>query len=335
MKFKPLGRSGLIVSELCLGTMVFGEDSTHAAEEPTAVRLIHRFIDAGGNFIDTANVYSKGRSEEIVGKAIKIHRDQVVLATKVRFPMGEGPNELGLSRYHIMRSVEDSLRRLQTDTIDLLYMHTWDPLTPLEESLRTFDDLVTAGKVRYIAVSNFKAWQMMKALSVSDRHGWVRFIAAQYQYSLVERNIEFEFIDLCLSEGLGIVPWGAIGGGFLSGKYRREERPQDGRLAMMPDDTEESWNRRNIDRNWRILDVMDDIVTTYDGLTHSQVAIAWLLAQPAVDSVLIGIRTEAQLEDNLRAADVQLSSDELARLDEVSAQEEGYPYRFLKMYAAR
>ena len=335
MKFKPLGRSGLIVSELCLGTMVFGEDSTRAAEETTAVRLIHRFLYSGGNHIDNANLYAEGRSEEIVGKAIKDRRDQVVLATKVRFPMGEGPNELGLSRYHIMRSVEDSLRRLQTDTIDLLYMHAWDPLTPVEESVRAFNDLVTAGKVRYIAVSNFKAWQMMKALSVSDRHGWVRFIAAQYQFSLVERNIELEFIDLCLSEGLGIVPWGAIGGGFLSGKYRREESPQDGRLAMMPDDSEESWNRRNIDRNWRILDVMDDIVTTYDGLTHSQVALAWLLAQPAVDSVLIGIRTEAQLEDNLRAVEVQLSSDELARLNEVSAQEEGYPYRFLEMYAER
>ena len=335
MKYKPLGRSGLIVSELCLGTMVFGEDNTRAAEETTAVRLIHRFLDAGGNYIDTANLYAEGRSEEIVGKAIKNRRDQIVLATKVRFPMGEGPNELGLSRYHIIRSVEDSLRRLQTDTIDLLYMHAWDPLTPLEESLRTFDDLVTAGKVRYIAVSNFKAWQLMKALGVSEMHGWVRFIAAQYQYSLVERNIEFEFIDLCLSEGLGIVPWGAIGGGFLSGKYQRDKRPADGRLAMMPDDTDESWNRRNVTNNWRILDVMDDIVTLYDGLTHSQIALAWLLSQPAVDSVLIGVRTEAQLEDNLHAAEVQLSSDELARLDEVSALEEGYPYRFLKMYAAR
>jgi aryl-alcohol dehydrogenase-like predicted oxidoreductase len=315
--------------------MVFGEDNTRAAEETTAVRLIHRFLDAGGNYIDTANLYAEGRSEEIVGKAMKNRRDQIVLATKVRFPMGEGPNELGLSRYHIIRSVEDSLRRLQTDTIDLLYMHAWDPLTPLEESLRTFDDLVTAGKVRYIAVSNFKAWQLMKALGVSEMHGWVRFIAAQYQYSLVERNIEFEFIDLCLSEGLGIVPWGAIGGGFLSGKYRRDDRPADGRLAMMPDDTEESWNRRNVTNNWRILDVMDDIVTWYDGLTHSQIALAWLLSQPAVDSVLIGVRTEAQLEDNLHAAEVQLSSDELARLDEVSALEEGYPYRFLKMYAAR
>jgi aryl-alcohol dehydrogenase-like predicted oxidoreductase len=315
--------------------MVFGEDSIRAAEEATAVRLMHQFIDAGGNHIDTANVYAGGRSEEIVGKAIKDRRDKVVLATKVRFPMGEDPNELGLSRYHIIRSVEDSLRRLQTDAIDLLYMHAWDPLTPLEESLRTFDDLVTAGKVRYIAVSNFKAWQVMKALGVSERNAWVRFVAAQYQYSLVERNIESEFIDLCLNEGLGIVPWGALGGGFLSGKYRRDERPEDGRLAMMPDDTEEAWDRRNVAKNWRILDVVDDVVKSHDGLTHSQVALAWLLAQPAVDSVLIGVRTEVQLKDNLRAAELQLSSDELARLDDVSALEEGYPYRFLKMYATR
>ena len=335
MKYRHLGRSGLNVSELCLGPMVFGEDSTRAADEATAVRMVHRFLDSGGNHIDTANLYAEGRSEEIVGKAIKNRRDQVVLATKVRFPVGEGPNELGLSRYHILSSVEDSLRRMQTDTIDLLYMHAWDPLTPLDESLRTCDELVTAGKVRYIGVSNFKAWQLMKALGVSDQYGWVRFVAAQYQYSLVERNIEFEFIDLCLSEGLGIVPWGAIGGGFLSGKYRRDERPADGRLAMMPDDTEEAWDRRNVANNWRILDVIDDIVTSHDGLTHSQVALAWLLAQPAVASVLIGARTEAQLEDNLQAAEVQLSSDELARLDEVSALEEGYPYRFLKMYATR
>jgi len=335
MKYTPLGRSGLMVSELCLGTMVFGEDNSRGTDEATAVRMIHRFLDAGGNHIDTANVYAGGRSEEIVGKAIKDRRERVVLATKVRFPMGEGPNDLGLSRYHIINSVEDSLRRLQTDTIDLLYMHTWDPLTPLEESLRTCDDLVTAGKVRYIGVSNFKAWQLMKALGESDQHGWVRFIAAQYQYSLVERNIDSEFIDLCLNEGVGIVPWGAQGGGFLSGKYRREERPAEGRLAMMPDDTEEAWDRRNVANNWRILDIVDDIVTSYDGLTHSQVAITWLLAQPSVVSVLIGVRAKAQLEDNLQAAEVQLSSDELIRLDEISALKEGYPYRFLKMYAAR
>ena len=225
MKYYPLGRSGLLVSGIGLGTMIFGEHSARSADEPAALRLIHHFLDAGGNHIDTANVYAKGRSEEIVGKAIRDRRQQVVLATKVRFAMGAGPNDAGLSRYHILRSVDDSLRRLQTDVIDLLYMHCWDPLTPLEESLRAFDDLVTAGKVRYIGVSNFKAWQLMKALSISDRCRWARFVAAQYQYSLVERNIESEFSELCLTEGIGITPWGPLGGGFLTGKYRPDQRP--------------------------------------------------------------------------------------------------------------
>ena len=335
MEYRSLGRSGLMVSELCLGTMVFGEEGARGTDEASALRMIGQFLDAGGNHIDTANVYADGRSEEILGRALRGKRDQVVLATKVRFSMGEGPNDMGLSRYHIMRSVEDSLSRLQTDTIDLLYMHCWDPLTPLEESLRAFDDLVSAGKVRYIGVSNFKAWQLMKALGLSDARGWARFVAAQYQYSLVVRDIEPEFIDLCLNEGVGLVPWGPLGGGFLSGKYQRSERPTEGRIALMPDHAEEAWERRATQRNWRILDVMDDIVTSYAGATHSQIALAWLLAQPAVDSVVIGARTMAQLEDNLRALDLELPPEEIARLNEVSAPEEGYPYHFLRAYGAR
>ena len=335
MKFNPLGRSGLLVSELCLGTMVFGEEGTRGTDEATGIRMIHQFLNAGGNHIDTANVYASGRSEEIVGQAIRGRRDQVVLATKLRFPMGARPNDAGLSRYHILRSVEDSLRRLQTDTIDLLYMHCWDPLTPVDESLRAFDDLVSAGKVRYIGVSNFKAWQLMKALAVSDIYRWVRFVAAQYQYSLVERDIEQEYTDLCLSEGVGIVPWGPLGGGFLSGKYKRGERPTEGRIAIMPDHSEEAWERRATERNWRILDVMDDIVTSYGDATHSQIALAWLLAQPGVDSVIIGVRTMAQLEDNLRAAELRLPPEEIARLNEVSAPVIGYPYHFLRTYGSR
>ena len=217
MRYRQLGRSGLLVSELALGTMVFGEDSQRSTLPEEAERMIHRFLDEGGNHIDTANVYADGRSEEIVGKAIQNKRGQVVLATKVRFRSGgDGPNNLGLSRYHIIRSVEDSLQRLTTETIDLLYMHSWDPLSPLDELLRAFDDLVTAGKVRYIGVSNFKAWQLMKALGLSDFKGWARFVAAQYQYSLVVRDIEAEFSDLCLSEGVGITPWGPLGGGFCN-----------------------------------------------------------------------------------------------------------------------
>lgn len=337
MNDRKLGKSGLLVSELALGTMIFGEDSERSTPADEAKEIIHRYLDAGGNHIDTANVYAGGRSEEIVGEAIQDRRDEIVLATKVRFSMGDGPNDKGLSRYHIINSVEASLRRLQVETIDLLYMHCWDPLTPIEESLHAFDDLVTEGKVRYIGVSNFKAWQLMKALGVSDANGWARFIAAQYQYSLVTRDIEPEFTDLCLSEGLGIVPWSPLGGGFLTGKYQRDKSPQDaseGRIAVMPDKAEEAWHRRNTERNWKIIEVMNELSERYDA-THPQIALAWLLAQPAVASVIIGVRTMEQLEDNLGAADLTLSVEDLGRLNEASAIEPGYPYRFLKNYGQR
>lgn len=338
MKYNPLGASGLLVSELCLGTMIFGEDSQRSTPAEIATHIIHRFLDAGGNHIDTANVYANGRSEEIVGKAIRGKREQVVLATKVRFSMGSGPNDTGLSRVHVQNSVEASLKRLQTDVIDLLYMHCWDPITPIEESLQVFDDLVESGKVRYIGVSNFKAWQMMKALGLSDHHGWARFIAAQYQYSLVERNIEPEIRDLCLSEGVGIVPWGALGGGFLSGKYHRNRRPispDEGRIAVMESDTEESWNNRDIDRNWEIIDIMDEIIMSYAGASHSRIALRWVLSQPGVDSAIIGVRTPEQLEDNLKTLELNLGEDELQRLSEVSALKPVYPYGFMEKYGTR
>lgn len=337
MKYRKLGKSGLLVSELALGTMIFGEDSDRSTPPKEAEEIIHRYLGAGGNHIDTANVYADGRSEEIVGKAIKGQRDQIVLATKVRFPMGEGPNDQGLSRYHIMRSVEDSLRRMDVEVIDLLYMHCWDPLTPIEEALHAFDDLVSAGKVRFIGVSNFKAWQMMKALGISDHQHLPRFIAAQYQYSLVVRDIELEFQDLCLQEEVGIVPWGPLGGGFLSGKYQRGKKPEkasEGRIAVMSEASEEAWEKRATQRNWQILDIMDDIASNYD-YTHPQIALTWLLAQPAVSSVIIGVRTMAQLEDNLKAAEIELPGDELERLNEVSAPEPTYPYRFLENYGKR
>ncbi len=338
MRYRTLGKSGLIVSELALGTMIFGEKSQRSASPSEAVRLIHRFLEVGGNHIDTSNVYAKGRSEEILGDALRGKRQQVVLATKVRFATGSGPNEAGLSRYHVLRSVEDSLRRLQTDVIDLLYMHSWDPLTPLEESLKVFDTLVTSGKIRYIGVSNFKAWQLMKALGLCDAHGWERFIAAQYQYSLVERSIEHEFTDLCLSEGVGLVPWGPLGGGFLSGKYQPDKRPSspdEGRLATQPDSDEEAWMRRAIEKNWKIIDEVDRVVKAHQGSTYSQVALAWLLSQPAVASVVIGARTLDQLDDNLASVDLQLDTEEISSLNSVSAVELGYPYRFLQNYGKR
>jgi aryl-alcohol dehydrogenase-like predicted oxidoreductase len=314
--------------------MIFGEQNSRGTDQKTATRIIHKFLDAGGNHIDTANVYASGRSEEIVGAAIKDRRDRAILATKVRHKTSPNPNDQGLSRHHMIGSVEASLRRLQTDVIDLLIAHAWDPLTPLEETLRAFDDLVASGKVRYIGASNFKAWQLMKSLALSDAHGWSRFAAAQYQYSLVERNIEHEISEVCVNEGVGLTPWGPLGGGFLSGKYRPGDRPQDGRLAMMPDETEESWVRRALPRNWAILEVVDEVARARQA-SHSQVALAWLLHQPAVCSVIIGARTAEQLEDNLAVDKLSLSDDELARMSKASAPDEPYPYRFLKLYGSR
>ena len=334
MKYKPLGRSGLMVSELCLGTMIFGDDSARGTDEPTAICMIHQFLDAGGNFIDTADVYVRGYSEEIAGKALKGRRDGVVLATKVRGRMSDDPNDVGLSRRHVIAGCEASLRRLGTDYVDLLYAHLWDPLTPLEETLRAFDDLVTAGKVRYVGLSNFKAWQVMKALAKSDAHDWARFIAAQYQYSLVVRDVEREFTSLFETEGLGLVPWGPLGGGFLSGKYRPGDRPTEGRIAITPDDAEEAWQRRPTARNWAILDAVGEVAEAR-GKTYPQVALAWLLAQPTVASPILGIRTPEQLEDNLGAVGWELTDEELARLNEASAIEEGYPYRMIRVYGGR
>lgn len=335
MQYKRLGNTGLLVSELCLGTMVFGEQSARGADEKTSQRIIHRFLEAGGNFIDCANVYAGGVSEEITGRALKGRRQDCILATKVFFPMGKkGPNDRGLSRKHILDAIEGSLRRLDTDYIDLYYAHCWDVLTPLEESLRTFDDLVTAGKVRYIGFSNFSAWQAMKALATSDSHGWARFVAAQMQYSLVVRHIEFEFTPLCLDQGIGLIPWGPLGGGFLSGKYSPGDKPKEGRLAVQDDRGEEAWHRRDTERNWRILEAVGEIARAR-GKSHSQVALAWLLAQPAVTAPIIGARTEEQLEDNLGAVGWELSEEELKRLDEVSALPETYPYRFIRDIGAR
>jgi aryl-alcohol dehydrogenase-like predicted oxidoreductase len=334
MEMRQLGSSGLLVSELCLGTMIFGEDSPRSTPPAVALQMIDQFLESGGNFIDTANVYADGRSEEVVGQALRGRRDQVVLATKVRHRRGEGANDTGLSRRHILQEVENSLRRLETDYIDLYYAHMWDPLVTIEETLRAFDDLVTAGKVRYIGASNFKAWQLMKSLAVSDARDYARFVAAQYQHSLVVRDIEREFIDLFLQEGIGSVPWGPLGGGFLSGKYRPDAFPEEGRLATTPDHDEEAWNRRNRERNWLILSAVDQIARQ-KGKSYAQVSLAWLLARKEVSSVIIGARTPDQLADNLGATGWQLTEDELARLNDVSAIPSGYPYRMMKLYGQR
>lgn len=335
MRNNPLGRSGLIVSELCLGAMTFDEREAHSASPEDSLAMLDRFVEAGGNFIDTANVYGDGRSETLIGGWLKDRpRDTLVIATKVRFRRGDDPNALGLSRQHMIAEVENSLRRLQTDHIDLYYAHMWDPITPIEETMRAFDDLITAGKVRYIGVSNFKAWQVMKAQSVSEAHGYARFIAGQYQYSLVNRDMEYEFPDLFAAEGISSVPWGPLGGGFLSGKYKRGARPTEGRISDTPDHDEEAWSRRATERNWRIIDAVGAVAEAR-GKTYSQVALCWLLQQPTVQSVIIGVRTPAQLVDNLGAVGWSLSPEDLAVLESASALPELYPYRMLAQYGRR
>lgn len=334
MKYAPIGRSGLITTNLTLGSMLFGENSARTTPEAEAKRIMDRYFDAGGNHIDAANVYAEGRSEEIIGRHLGGRRQRTILATKVRFPMGDDPNQSGLSRLHIIESVHDSLRRLQTDYIDLLYLHCWDPITPLEETLRALDDIVTSGKVRYLGISNFKAWQLMKAQMITRQEGYAPFVAAQYQYSLVKRDLEYEFADLCASEGLGLLPWGPLGGGFLSGKYAPDQAPTEGRIATTADHTEESWERRNNAQNWDVLKVVDEIANSHNS-SHVAVALAWLLAKEIVPSVIIGARTFSQLEQNLDAADLQLNTEEIAKLDEVSQLPELYPYRMIEAYGGR
>jgi len=326
MEHRSLGKTGLMVSELCLGCMTFGRE----LDEEGSREIIARFLKAGGDFIDTADVYEQGASEEIVGRAIKGVREDVVLATKVRFPMGDGPNDVGLSRKHIVAGCEASLRRLGTDYIDLYQVHAWDAVTPLEETLSALTDLVRQGKVRYVGVSNFTGWQLMKALYVSELNGFERFVSLQPQYSLAERNIEREVLPACREDGVGVIPWGPLGGGFLSGKYRRgEEPPEDSRIAGAPDEFEEAWTKRNVERNWRTLDVVGEI-SEETGKSYAQISLNWLLRQEGVTAPIIGARRMEQLEDNLGSAGWELSEEQVARLSKASAIEDVYPYRFIR-----
>jgi aryl-alcohol dehydrogenase-like predicted oxidoreductase len=325
MEFRYMGRTGLKVSSLCLGCMTFGRE----IDESVSHQIIDRYLDAGGNFIDTADVYASGKSEEITGRALKNKRRDVVLATKVRSTMGPGPNDVGVSRFHIMNGVEDSLRRLGTDYIDLYQLHSWDPGTPLDETLRALDDLVSQGKVRYLGVSNFAAWQLMKALCISEVKNLSRFDCLQPQYSLIEREIEREFIPLCIEEGVGIIPWSPLGGGFLTGKYTRDDQPAEARLTNARGGVwENTWEKRATDRNWEILDCVGEIARQRN-VTLAQVALAWVHQRPGVTSPIIGVRTLEQLEDNLAAADLELTAEEMASLDAVSALDNIYPYRFI------
>lgn len=322
MEYRRLGRAGLMVSELCLGTMTFGNE----ADEETSKQITDRFVEAGGNFVDTANVYSKGVSEELTGQAIARHkREDIVLATKFRFPMGDGPNDSGASRKHVIAACEASLRRLGTDYIDLYQIHCWDAHTPVEETLSALDDLVRAGKVRYIGASNFTGWQLEKSLRVSEREGLARFDCLQPQYSLIVRDIEREVLPVCREEGLGVIPWSPLAGGFLTGKYSREDAPpEDTRMAAWTD----TWQRHATPEKF---DVVDRVATVAGarGKEPAQVALNWVKNRPGVTSPIIGARSLEQLEKNLGATGWSLSPEELDSLEETSALPYAYPYNMI------
>ena len=324
MELRRLGRTGVRVSDLCLGAMTFGRE----ADEATSRAILDRFLDAGGNFVDTADVYSDGVSEEITGRALGAKRDHVVLATKVRFQAGPGPNDVGSSRRHIRLGVEASLRRLGTDWIDLYQLHCWDERTPLEETLSTLDDLVHEGKVRYVGASNFAAWQLADALGVAALHGWEPFASLQPEYSLVTRDIERELLPLCRAKGLAVLPWSPLAGGILTGKYRPNE---DLPAGTRGGDTDEpiTFTYRLDDRAWRVVDAVGKVAADV-GKTSAQVALNWVWARSGVTAPIIGVRTLDQLDDNLAAVGWELDEEHRNALFWASAFPRGYPYDFIE-----
>jgi len=328
MEYRMLGRSGCVVSSFALGSMTFGRES----DEATCFAQLDRFVESGGNLIDTADVYAAGASEQVIGRWFssrpKETRRNVVLATKGRFSTGGAHNDLGLSRKHLASALEDSLRRLCVETIDLYQVHAYDPLTPIEETLRFLDDAVRAGKIHYLGLSNFAAWQLQKAIDVADLKNLTRPISLQPQYNLLVREIEWEIVPACQAEGLGLLPWSPLGGGWLTGKYRRDKRPTgQTRLGENPNRGVEAYEGRNRrERTWDVLDALRTIAETR-GITMAQVALSWVVDRPAVSSVILGARTLEQLESNLGAADVHLSQEETDELDRASDPGAAdYPY---------
>lgn len=334
VEYRYLGATGLKVSDICLGAMTFGRESG----EDDSHRLLDRFVAAGGTFIDTANVYSAGASEEILGRwLVRQQRDDLVIATKVRFPMGTGPNDVGLSRKHILASVEASLRRLRTDYIDLYQVHGWDGTTPLQETLNTLGTLVQSGKVRYLGASNFSGWQLQKAVDLSRQMGWEPFVCLQPQYNLLTRTTEWEVLPVCQNEGLGVIPWSPLRGGWLSGRFRRgmEGPPADSRVAAAEQHGwGESWRAYNNEHTWSVLDALFEVAEEA-GRTPAQVAINWLLRRPTVTAPIIGARTMEQLDANLGATGWALTDDQVDRLNRASDPGQPYPYSHIATAQAR
>jgi aryl-alcohol dehydrogenase-like predicted oxidoreductase len=327
MEYRQLGRSGLKVPVLSLGTGTFGGTTEFfgrwgKTDVEEARKMVDISLDAGINFFDTADIYSQGNSEAILGQALQGRRDQVLISTKATFSMGSGPNDKGSSRYHLTKALEDSLRRLNTDYIDVYFMHGFDALTPVEETLSTLNDFVKSGKVRYIGASNFSGWHAMKSLATSDRYGWARYVAYQGYYSLIGRDYEWELMPLALDQGLGTMVWSPLGWGRLTGKIRRGQPMAEGRIQQGgaeggPPVTEEFL--------YDVVDVLDSIAQETDK-TIAQVALNWLLQRPSVSNVVVGARTPEQLQQNLGAVGWQLTPEQVARLDKVSHQTPIYPY---------
>jgi aryl-alcohol dehydrogenase-like predicted oxidoreductase len=323
MQYAQFGNTGLFVSRLCLGTMTFGGGNSLFAVlgglgQKDADALVGRALDAGINFVDTANIYAAGESEELTGKALGAKRKDVILATKVFGRMGPGPNDTGISRHQIVARAEESLKRLGTDYIDLYQIHGFDSVTPMEESLRAFDDLVRQGKVRYIGVSNWSAWQIMKALGISERQNLEKFASLQAYYSLAGRDLEHEIVPLLEDQKLGLMTWSPLAGGALSGKFSRQNRANEGRRTQF------DFPPVDVEKVYDIVDVLQGIAKKH-GVSVAQIALGWQLHQPYVTSVIIGAKNETQLADNLGAVDVKLTAEDIAAIDAVSKPNPLYP----------
>ena len=326
MKYNFLGGTGLLVSEICFGTMTFGGtgywENIGKLQQDGVTELMKVVVDSGINFIDTANVYSFGESERLLGQSIKdlgINRHELVIATKVRGVMGKGVNDLGLSRYHIFQSVDDSLQRLQMDHIDVLYVHGVDLKTPIEETMRALNDIVLTGKVRYIAVCNWPAWMVMKALGIADKHNWNKFVGMQYFYSLAGRDIEREVLPLAEAENLAMMPWSPLAGGFLGGRYTRNNDKVEGSRRTSFD-----FPPINKEKTYDIIDVITEVGKQYNA-SPAAIALAWVRLQKGVTSTIIGAKTVDQLNDNIKSTEIVLSVDDLKKIDEVSALPKEYP----------
>lgn len=325
MEYRLLGKTGIKVSELCLGTMTFGRETS----ETDSFKILDTFAAAGGNFIDTADVYSRGISEEILGRWLaRQRREDFVIATKVRFPMGDGPNDTGLSRTHIMNGIQASIKRLQVDYVDLYQIHGWDPLTSITEVLRSLTDLVRRGMVRHIGASNVKGWQLQQALEISRYRDWESFVCLQPQYNLLTRATEWELLDVCRQENIAVIPWSPLRGGWLSGKFKRgmAAPPVDSRIAIAEEHGwGERWSNYNNEQTWHVLDTLF-AVAKETGKEPAQVALNWLLRNDVVTAPIIGARTLEQLNVNLGASGWELTPEQMKTLNDASATPVSYPY---------